>query len=146
LVSANERDAKLEETSSSSTTKISSFVLLVIFVTIALSLAAIIFAIQAFSTGQEIVAGYLLLIGFLAAALSTYVLFQTRRRMMHLRIKSPPVTTTIECKKCGFKSVREFKRGDYIFKEVEPCQKCNLNMLITAIYREVKEKKEKTRF
>ena len=146
MVSANERDAKMKETSSSSTTKISWFVLLVIFITIALSLAAIIFAIDAFSTGQELVAGYLLLIGFLAAALSTYVLFQTRKRMMRLRIKSLPVTTTIECGKCGFKNVREFKRGDYIFKEVEPCQKCNVNMLITAIYREVKERKEKTRF
>jgi ribosomal protein L40E len=52
----------------------------------------------------------------------------------------PPITTTIECRKCGFKSVREFQRGDYIFKEVEPCQKCNEKMLITAIYREVKEK------
>ena len=136
----------MKETSSSSTTKISWFVLLVILITIALSLAAIIFAIEAFSTGQELVAGYLLLIGFLAAALSTYILFQTRKRMMRLRIKSAPVTTTIECKKCGFKSAREFKRGDYIFKEVEPCQKCNVNMLITAIYREVKEKKERTRF
>jgi hypothetical protein len=131
---------------SSATTKISSFVLLVIFITIALSLAAIIFAINAFSSGQDIVAGYLLLIGFMGAALSTYILLQTRKRMLHLRIKTPPVTTTIECRKCGFKSVREFQRGDYILKEVEPCQKCNVNMLITAIYREVKERKEKTRF
>jgi hypothetical protein len=136
----------MKEPPSSATTKISSFVLLAIFITIALSLAAIIFAINAFSSGQELVAGYLLLIGFLAAALSTYVLFQTRKRMLRLRIKNPPVTTTIECRKCNFKSVRDFQRGDYIFKEVETCQKCNENMLITAIYREVKERKEKTRF
>lgn len=136
----------MKEPPSSATTKISSFVLLVIFITIALSLAAIIFAINAFSSGQELVAGYLLLIGFLAAALSTYVLFQTRKRMLRLRIKTPPITTTIECRKCNFKNVRDFQRGDYIFKEVETCQKCNENMLITAIYREVKEKKEKTRF
>jgi hypothetical protein len=136
----------MKEPPSSATTKISSFVLLVIFITIALSLAAIIFAINAFSSGQELVAGYLLLIGFLAAALSTYVLFQTRKRMLRLRIKSPPITTTIECRKCNFKNVRDFQRGDYIFKEVETCQKCNENMLITAIYREVKERKEKTRF
>jgi hypothetical protein len=87
-----------------------------------------------------VVAGYLLLIGFLGVALSTYVLFQTRRRIMGLRIEIPPITTTVECKKCGFKSVREFQRGDYVFKEVGPCQKCNEKMLITAIYREVKEK------
>lgn len=135
----------MKETSSSATTRISSFVLLVIFITIALSLTAIILAITTLSSKPE-VAGYFLLIGFLAMALSTYVLFQTRKRMLHLRIKTPPITTTIECRKCGFKNIREFKRGDYIFKEAEPCQKCNENMLITAIYREVKERKRKTRF
>jgi len=133
-----------EAKTQSQSSKISSFVLLIIFVTLALSLAALILAIQAFSFGQDVVAGYLLLIGFMGVALSTYVLLQTRKRMMRLRIESPPITTTIECKKCGFKNVREFQRGDYIFKEVEPCQKCNDKMLITAIYREVKEKiKEK---
>jgi len=121
-------------------TRISSFVLMIIFLVLALSLTALILATTAFGQGNEVVAGYLLLIGFLGVALSTYVLFQTRRRILRLRIETPPITTTIECKKCGFKSVREFQRGDYIFKEVEPCQKCSDKMLITAIYREVKEK------
>jgi hypothetical protein len=99
----------------------------------------LVLALQAFGH-DDVAAGYLLLIGFIGVALSTYVLMQTRRRLLRLRIVTPPITTTIECKKCGFKSVREFKRGDYIFKEVEPCQKCNDKMLITAIYKEVKEK------
>jgi hypothetical protein len=114
--------------------------LMIIFIALALSLAALILAINAFSDGNEVMAGYLLLIGFLGAVMSAYILFQTRRRILRLRIEVPSITTTIECLKCGFKSVREFQRGDYIFKEVEPCQKCNENMLITAIYREVKEK------
>jgi hypothetical protein len=135
----------MSKASSSATTKISSFVLLVIFITLALSLAALILAINAFST-DEIAAYYLLLIGFLGAALSTYVLLQTRKKIKRLSIKTPSITTTIECRKCGFKSIRDFQRGDYIFKEAEPCQKCNENMLITAIYREVKEKKKKTPF
>jgi hypothetical protein len=113
---------------------------MIIFIALALSLAALILAINAFSDGNEVMAGYLLLIGFLGAVMSAYILFQTRRRILRLRIEVPSITTTIECLKCGFKSVREFQRGDYIFKEVEPCQKCNENMLITAIYREVKEK------
>jgi len=121
-------------------TKVSSFVLMIIFVTLALSLIALILAITAFSYGNEVVAGYLLLIGFLGVALSTYVLFQTRRRIMRLKIEIPPINTTVECPKCGTKTVREFQRGDYIFKELGPCQKCNDKMLITAIYREVKEK------
>jgi hypothetical protein len=135
----------MSKTSSSTPARISSFVLLVIFTALALSLTALILAIYAFSF-NEIAAYYLLLIGFLGAGLSTYVLFQTRKRIKRLSIKIPSVTTTIECRKCGFKNVRDFQRGDYIFKEVDPCQKCNENMLITAIYREVEEKKRRTRF
>jgi len=130
--------------SSTTKTRISSFVLVVIFVTLALSLAALIFAVSVLDQNTE-ATWILLLLGFLGVTLSTYVLFQTRRRLSKLRIVVPPVTTTIECKKCGFKNVREFQRGDYIFKELEPCQKCNDKMLITAIYREVKEK-QKERF
>ncbi len=129
----------MSKASSSTTRKISSFVLMIIFITLALSLTALVLALNAFPQNPE-AAGYLLLIGFLGAALSSYVLLQTRRRIMRLKIEVPPITTTIECKKCGFKNVREFQRGDFIFKEVEPCQKCNDKMLITAIYREVKEK------
>ena len=135
----------MSETSSTTTpTRISSFVLMVVFVTLALSLAALIFAVSVLDQNEE-AAWILLLLGFLGVALSTYVLFQTRRRLSKLKIVVPPVTTTIECKKCGFKNVREFQRGDYIFKELEPCQKCSDKMLITAIFREVKEK-EKERF
>lgn len=136
---------RMSKASASTATKISSFVLMIIFVTLALSLTVLIVAINAFVTEQEVFAGYLLLIGFLGVAFSTYLLFQTRRRIMSLRIEVPSITTTIECRKCGFKSVRGFQRGDYIFKEVDQCQKCNEKMLITAIYREVREK-ERERF
>jgi hypothetical protein len=138
---------RMSKEPANTTTRISSFVLMIIFIVLALSLTALILAVNAFTYENQVVAGYLLLIGFLGVALSTYVLFQTRRRILSLKIETPPITTTIECKKCGFKSVREFQRGDYVFKEIGPCQKCNEKMLITAIYREVKERgKEKFRF
>jgi hypothetical protein len=134
------------KSSTSATARIPSFVLMIIFITLALSLTALISAVSFFTSGDEVIAGYLLLIGAMGLAFSTYMLLQTRRRMSSLRIEVPPIMTTIECKKCGFKNVREFQRGDYIFKEGDPCQKCNDKMLITAIYREVKEKdKEKER-
>ena len=136
----------MSKATSSQATKISSLVLVVIFITLALSLTALYLAVSAYFMGDEMVSGYLLLIGALGVALSTYMLFQTRRRILRLRIKIPPVTTLIECKKCGFKSIREFQRGDYVFKEVEPCQKCNEKMIITAIYREVKEKEKERLF
>jgi len=51
--------------------------------------------------------------------------------------------TIIECRKCGFKNVREFQRGDYIFKQMGTCEKCNEPLLVTGIYREIKEPKKK---
>ena len=135
----------MSKTSKNTGTKIPTLFLLIIFIALAMSLAALVAAVS-FVEQNQLIAGYLLLLGFLGVALSTYVLFQTRRRLLRLRIEVPPITTTIECKKCGFKSVREFQRGDYVFKEVEPCQKCNEKMLITAIYREVKEKGKERRF
>ena len=130
----------MSRASQNAATRISSFVLMIIFIGLALSLTALILATTVLGQSDPYVAGYLLLLGFLGVALSTYFLFQTRRRILHLRVVASPITTTIECKKCGFKSVREFQRGDFIFKEVEPCQKCSDKMLITAISREVKEK------
>jgi len=134
------------------TSKISSFVILVVFVTLALSLVALIFAAAIvtgfFNTGSDVTGGYVLLaLGVLGIAISTYVLIETRRRLSKLKIVVPPVNTIIECRKCGTKTVREFQRGDYIFKEDGPCQKCGDTMLITGIYREVKEKeKDKSQF
>jgi hypothetical protein len=133
-----------EASASTTTTRISSFVLLVVFITLALSLLALIFSVSIIGENSD-AAWIMLLLGLLGVAMSTYVLVQTRRRLSKLKIVVPPVNTTIECKKCGIKNVREFQRGDYIFKETEPCQKCSDKMLITAIYREVKEK-EKERF
>jgi hypothetical protein len=115
--------------------------MMVVFVLVVLSLVALIFGATVIDQNTE-AASFLLVLGFLGVALSTYVLFQTRRRMLKLKIVVPPVRTTVECKKCGFKDLRDFQRGDYIFKEIGPCQKCNDTMMITAIYKEVKEKEK----
>jgi hypothetical protein len=130
-----------ESSASSAATKISSFVMMVVFVLMVLSLVALIFGATVIDQNTE-AASFLLVLGFLGVALSTYVLFQTRRRMLKLKIVVPPVRTTVECKKCGLKDLRDFQRGDYIFKEIGPCQKCNDTMMITAIYKEVKEKEK----
>jgi len=129
---------------SETTKRVSSFVLIGTFVTLTLSLIAITLGINLVSTGDNITAGYLLLIGFLGLALSTYLLLQTRRRISRLKIQTPPVNTTLECGKCGLKNIREFQRGDFVFKTTEDlCQKCNEKMMIVAIYREVTDKKGK---
>ena len=123
--------------------RISSFVMLAIFVMLVVAIMALVLSYGAYISGNYDVAMALIIIGFIGVAACSYVLFQTRKRLIRLRIELPPITTTIECRKCGFKTVRGFQRGDYVFKEVDICQKCNEKMLITAIYREVHEKGKK---
>ena len=132
----------MSESSSSATAKISTYLILIVLIVLALSIVALILAVNFYPSKPEI-AVYLLAIGFIAMGLSVYVLFQSRKRVASMKIEAPKVMTTVECKKCGFKSVREFQRGDFVFKDLYACQKCDDKMIITAIYKEVKEK-EKT--
>ena len=129
--------------SSSTAAKISTFVFMIVLLVMALSLVSFALAVNAFALGENLIAGYLVIIGVIAMALSTYVLLQSRRRMTTMKTATPAMMTTIECRKCDFKNVREFQRGDYVFKELDKCQKCDDKMVITAIYKEVKVK-EKT--
>ncbi len=131
-----------ENTSSSSGSRSSTYVFMIILVTLALSIVSLVAAVSLFETNFQ-AASFLLVIGFIAMSLSAYVLLQSRRRVSNMKIEAPQIMTTIECRKCGFKNVRVFQRGDFVYKELEKCQKCDDKLMITAIYREVKEK-EKT--
>jgi hypothetical protein len=133
----------LSDNSSSTTTRISTYLMIIVLLVLALSVVALILSANAFIAGNEMVSVYLLVVGFIAMGLSFYVIFQSRKRATSMKIDAPKVMTTIECKKCDFKSVREFQRGDFVFKDLDACQKCSDKMIITAIYKEVKEK-EKT--
>jgi hypothetical protein len=133
----------MSQNSSSASSKISTYLMMIVLIVLALSIVALLLSVNAFTAGNDMLASFLLVIGFLAMGLSVYVMFQSRKRAATMKIEAPKVMTTIECKKCNFKSVREFQRGDFVFKDLEPCQKCNEKMIITAIYKEVKEK-EKT--
>jgi hypothetical protein len=133
---------RVSENSSPTTTKISTYLMMIVLIVLALSVVALMLAVNFYPSRPDM-AAYLLVIGFIAMSLSVYILFQSRKRVASMRIEAPKVMTTVECKKCGFKSVREFQRGDFVFKELEACQKCEDKMLITAIYKEIKEK-EKT--
>jgi hypothetical protein len=61
----------------------------------------------------------------------------------------PPkrILTTLRCEKCNFKSIREFKKGDYIPKKEGKCQSCEGDLYIEAIYvEEPPRKKPKLNF
>jgi hypothetical protein len=117
-------------------------IVLFIIILVALGLALVAFSLAVIEYGRQefSLVAWFALIGFMGLALSTYVLLQTRKRTFRLPIQAQRVATTILCQKCGFKNIRDFERGDYVFKETDECPKCNEKMLIASIYREVEEK------
>ena len=127
-----------------STKKISTYLTMIVSIVIVLSIVSIILAGYAYVGGDQLAAGIYVLIGLVALIMSLFTFYQSRRQVAQMKIEIPKVMTTIECK-CGSKTVREFQRGDYVFKDLDvPCQKCpNSRQMVTAIYKEVKEK-EKT--
>jgi hypothetical protein len=125
-----------------STRKFSPFLLMIILVALILSVVALYIALDTFFNQSEAYDTYsFLAIGFGGLALTVYMLLQARGKTSHLVFEVPRVVTTLECPKCDFKNIRDFKRDDYIFKKTDSCQKCNETMTITAIYREDIKKK-----
>ena len=122
------------------TRRVSSLLIAIVFIFFALSVAAFYYGIEAYLGGGD--GSLLLLIGFSGLALSTYMLLQTRRKTLRIVFKPYQIATTILCQKCGFKNIRDFQRGDYIFKEAEECPKCKEKMMIASIYREAEEKEK----
>jgi len=123
------------------TRKISPFSLAMILVTVVLSVIALFLGFTYESQDPTSALPYML-IGFIGLAISAYMLLQAQRKPSRAAFEMPQVITTILCQKCGFKNIRDFERGDYIFKETEPCPKCNEKTMIASIYREVKEKEK----
>jgi len=116
-----------------------------VLIVMALAITALLIAVETYIAGDQLAAGVLAGIGVIALALSAFLLYQSKLQSAQVKIDVPKVMTTIGCvKNCDQKSVREFQRGDYVYKELETsCQKCGGKQMITAIYKEIKEK-EKT--
>jgi hypothetical protein len=117
---------------------------MIVIAVMALSIVAFGLAAWAYMEDNLTSAVFLAITGVIAMTLSAYVLLQSRRTATMMKQAPSKVMTTVECRKCCVKNVRDFQRGDYVYKELEACQKCpDDKMIITAIYKEVKEK-EKT--
>src|SRR5208282_4570928 len=141
-----------QKKTSSGTQKISSYIMMIIIIVLVLSVVSIILAVSVYLNGvstsqagtDDLTAGFLAVIGLIAMSMSMFTLYQSRRQAAEMKIEVPKVMTTVECKKCNTKTVREFQRGDYVYKELEACPKCpDTKQVITAVYKEIKEK-EKT--
>ncbi len=135
-----------QQTKTSASNKISTYLNLIVLVVLALSVVSLVVAVDTYLANDLIAAGLFAGIGAIAMAMSIFLLYQSRRQATEVKLDIPKVMTTIECqnKGCANKTIREFQRGDYVFKDVDvACGKCGGKQMVTAIYKEVKEK-EKT--
>jgi len=127
------------------TRKLPPLMILVVMIALLLALASIYLGMmELLNNDPHGTASLLMSIGMVTLAVSTYMLYQTRRRIIRLvSMEMQPLSSAVQCQKCGFKNIREFKRGDYVFKETdETCPKDSQKMVISAIYREVKDKEK----
>ena len=119
--------------------RVSSLFIILVSIMLVLSMAALYQIFETYSKSRKLDLASVVLSSS-AIALSTYMLLQTRRKPIKLGFEVPPVSTVIECTNCTYKVVRNFERGDYVFKEIRLCPKCNGMMIISSIYREAKKK------
>ena len=126
------------------TRRFSPLLFAVIMIALMVALVCIYLGLNEYLLGDSSTASLYMSTGIVTLAVSTYMMYQTRKRMIRLTsLEMQPLSSTVQCMKCGFKNIREFKRGDFVFKETEEmCPKDNLKMTISAIYREVKDKEK----
>jgi hypothetical protein len=118
----------------------------VILVVGILSLFSLYMGFINYGDSMEIALIYLM-IGASGFAAIGYMLFKGKpggaAKEEPLTIKKVEVYTTLECPKCQQKRVRDFKRGDYVFKDDEPCTRCDGLMIVTKIARKKEDEKDK---
>ena len=79
----------------------------------------------------------------IAIVLAVSSIMQMRRRILLLQSLAVKVLSIILCANCGFKVVRAFTQGDFVYKEVGNCQQCKGTMRIDSIYAEEPPKKNR---
>jgi hypothetical protein len=120
-----------------------SWVTLIVVVIIGVfSLFSLYMGFQAYGSEHPEQANYYIIIGTAGFAAMGYMFFRTRAiASIKLDVPRVNVVTTLECPKCDLKRIREFQRGDYVFKDDEPCTRCEGQMVITRIHKREKPKR-----
>lgn len=125
-----------------------SWVTLAVVVVIGIfSLLSLWMGFQAYGSEHPEQANYYIIIGTAGFAAIGYMFFRTKAITSSKRTATVPkveVVTILECPSCELKRVRDFQKGDYVYKDDEPCTRCEGTMVITGIHRRA-EPKKKTR-
>jgi len=81
-----------------------------------------------------------------------FILLSFVTSLINVGIRAPPplghkyeTVSILKCSKCDYTEIRDFKRGDYVFKEMGDCRECYGKLYIKAIYSTLEDtaKKEK---
>ena len=78
-----------------------------------------------------------------AIVLAVSSLMQMRRRILMLQSIAARVLSVVLCSNCGFKVVRAFAEGHFVYKEVGKCQQCSGTMRVDSIYAEESARKSR---
>ena len=102
---------------------------------------------QAFSSDNPERSTYYIFIGTAGFAAIGYMFFRTKAISVARRPDVPKVgvVSILECPSCDLKRVRDFQRGDYVYKDDEPCTRCEGTMIITGIHRRPEPEKKARR-
>jgi hypothetical protein len=106
-----------------------------------LALISLYMGFQSYGTDDQDIAYMYMLIGAAGFAAIGYMFFRTKAVTVQQKtdVTRVSVVTTLECPKCNLKRVRDFQRGDYLFKDDEPCTRCDGKMMITRIAQKKEE-------
>jgi hypothetical protein len=133
------------EENTSTGRRISPYLLAILMIAMVLAIISILEGALAYLDNDFSNGALFLAMGASTFIVAAYLLLQTRRRMLKLGVEFPKMNSSLECSKCGNKNIREFQRGDYVYKKIEDqCTKCNekTTMTVNAIFREVKDKEK----
>lgn len=110
---------------------------LVIF---AISLWAMITALNYYQSGQFMQFFVYAVMGSVGMVLALSSITQMRRRMTVLQTLAARVLSVVICASCGFKVIRTFSVGDFVSKDVGQCQQCKGTMRVDTVYAEETKK------
>lgn len=117
--------------------------LIVVVVLGVFSIFSLYMGFRAYGSDHPEQANYYIIIGTTGFAAMGYMFFRARAvTAARLEVPQVDVVTTLECPQCGLKRIREFAQGDYVFKDDDPCTRCEGSMTVTRIHRRKGEKEK----
>ena len=109
-----------------------------------IGIASLFMGFQNYGTEDEYFTIYVFL-GVSCFAAIGYFFFRREASPKKSDIPTVNIVTVLECGSCNLKRIRDFKPGDYVNKNDEPCTRCDGNMRIIGIHRRSDPKDKKTR-